>query len=228
VAEEFATDVSVGCVTALVLPASLETDAEVLFERLKGYRHPVRRQRLDRETIGEDPLFPVSMALSLARYGPGSCTTWRRSAFEGLGGFDPLLGAGTPAMAGEDLDLLVRLARAGGTVVYTPHAVARHTQRADWLELRERMRGYGVGLSSMLLLSMARRPEVVLSLLRRAPRGLARLAVRSPELPPSDRAARARLRQLRRDERYGMLEGPLALGRSWTVRGHSRGERRAR
>jgi hypothetical protein len=88
------------------------------------------------------------------------------------------------------------------------------------------MRGYGVGLSSMLLLSVARRPVVLFSLLRRAPRGLARLASRTPELPLSDRAARARLRQLRRDERYGMLEGPLALGRSWTVRGRSRGERR--
>ncbi|MFD2416681.1 glycosyltransferase [Amycolatopsis pigmentata] len=222
VAEEFVADPSVGCVTALVLPASLETDAEVLFERLKGYSHTVRRQRLDRETVREDPLYPLSMA----RYGPGSCTTWRRSTFEGLGGFDPLLGAGTPSMAGEDLDLFVRLARAGGTVVYTPHAVARHTHRADWLELRERMRGYGVGLSAMLLLSVARRPVVVFSILRRVPRGLARLSSRTPELPLADRAARARLRQLRRDERYGMLEGPVALSRSWAVARSSRWRRR--
>lgn len=211
VAEEFAAGPSVGCVTAMVLPASLETDAEVLFERLKGYSHTVRRQRLDRETVREDPLYP----LSLARYGPGSCTTWRRETFESLGGFDPLLGAGTPAMAGEDLDLFVRLARADGTVVYTPHAVARHTHRADWLELREQMRGYGVGLAAMLLLSVARRPIGVFSIARRLPRGMARLASRTPELPLSDRAARSRLRQLRRDERYGMLSGPLALGRAW-------------
>ncbi|TNC26463.1 glycosyltransferase [Amycolatopsis alkalitolerans] len=211
VAEEFVADPEVGCVTAMVLPASLETDAEVLFERLKGYSHTVRRQRLDRETVGEDPLYPLSMA----RYGPGSCTTWRRSTFEGLRGFDPLLGAGTPAMAGEDLDLFVRLARAGGTVVYTPHAVARHTHRAGWLELREQMRGYGVGLSAMLLLSVLRRPIGVFSILARLPRGLARLRSRSPELPLSDRAARSRLRQLRRDERYGMLSGPLALARAW-------------
>ncbi|GHF67690.1 GT2 family glycosyltransferase [Amycolatopsis bartoniae] len=211
VAEEFATDPGVGCVTAMVLPASLETDAEVLFERLKGYSQHVRRQRLDRETVREDPLYP----LSLARYGPGSCTTWRRSVFDGLGGYDPLLGAGTPAMAGEDLDLFVRLARAGGTVVYTPHAVARHTHRADWLELREQMRGYGVGLTAMLLLSVLRRPVGVFSILRRIPRGMARLASRTPELPLSDRAARSRLRQLRRDERSGMLSGPLALARAW-------------
>ncbi|GLY68924.1 glycosyltransferase [Amycolatopsis taiwanensis] len=214
VSEEFATDPSVGCVTALVLPASLETDAEVLFERLKGYSHTVQRQRLNRETAREDPLYPLSMA----RYGPGSCTTWRRDTFERLGGFDPLLGPGTPAMAGEDLDLFVRLARAGGTVVYTPHAVARHTHRADWLELREQMRGYGVGLSSMLVRSVLRQPVVVFSILRRVPRGLSRLASRTPELPLSDRAARARLRQLRRDERYGMIEGPLALARSWVAR----------
>lgn len=222
VAEEFVADPSVGCVTALVLPARLETDAEVLFERLKGYSHTVRRQRLDHETVREDPLYPLSMA----RYGPGSCTTWRRSTFEGLGGFDPLLGAGTPSMAGEDLDLFVRLARAGGTVVYTPHAVARHTHRVDWLELRERMRGYGVGLSAMLLLSVLRRPVVVFSILRRIPRGLARLSSRTPELPLADRAARARLRQLRRDERYGMLEGPMALGRAWAVARSSRWRRR--
>ncbi|KAA9149738.1 glycosyltransferase [Amycolatopsis acidicola] len=211
VAEEFVTGSGVGCVTAMVLPASLETDAEVLFERLKGYSHTVRRQRLDRETAREDPLYPLSMA----RYGPGSCTTWRRSTFDELGGFDPLLGAGTPAMAGEDLDLFVRLARHDGTVVYTPHAVARHTHRADWLELREQMRGYGVGLSAMLLLSVVRKPSGVFSILRRLPRGMARLASRTPELPLSDRAARSRLRQLRRDERYGMLGGPLALVRAW-------------
>lgn len=211
VAEEFVADPSVGCVTAMVLPATLETDAEVLFERLKGYSHTVRRQRLDRETVREDPLYPLSMA----RYGPGSCTTWRRSTFEGLGGFDALLGAGTPAMSGEDLDLFVRLARQGGTVVYTPHAVARHTHRADWLELREQMRGYGVGLSAMLLLSVVRRPIGVFSIVRRMPRGMARLAARTPELPLSDHAARSRLRQLRRDERYGMLSGPLALARAW-------------
>lgn len=211
VAEEFVADASVGCVTAMVLPASLETDAEVLFERLKGYSHTVRRRRLDARTVREDPLYPLSMA----RYGPGSCTTWRRSVFEGLGGFDPLLGAGTPAMSGEDLDLFVRLARQRGTVVYTPHAVARHTHRAEWLELREQMRGYGVGLSSMLLLSVLRRPIGVFSILRRMPRGMARLAARHPELPLSDHAARSRLRQLRRDERYGMLGGPLALARGW-------------
>ena len=56
------------------------------------------------------------------------------------------------------------------------------------------------------------------SILRRVPRGLSRLASRTPELPLSDRAARARLRQLRRDERYGMIEGPLALARSWAAR----------
>ncbi|HVW44794.1 MAG TPA: glycosyltransferase [Amycolatopsis sp.] len=211
VAEEFVTDSGVGCVTALVLPASLETDAEVLYERLKGYSHSVRRQRLDRGTAREDPLYP----LSLARYGPGSCTTWRRTTFERLGGFDPLLGAGSPAMAGEDLDLFVRLARMDGTVVFTPHAVARHIHRADWLELREQMRGYGVGLSAMLLLSVVRRPATVFSILRRLPRGLARLAARTPELPLSDRAARSRLRQLRRDERYGMLTGPAALVVAW-------------
>ena len=221
VAEEFATDPAVGCVTALVLPASLETDAEVLFERLKGYSQAVRRQRLDRETVREDPLYPLSMA----RYGPGSCTTWRRSTFESLGGFDPLLGAGTPAMAGEDLDLFVRLARADGTLVYTPHAVARHTHRADWLELREQMRGYGVGLSAMLLLSVMRQPGVVFSILRRVPRGLARLAVPTPELPLSDRAARARLRQLRRDERCGMLGGPVAFARAWAARRSSPAKR---
>ncbi|GHE84675.1 hypothetical protein GCM10017786_15550 [Amycolatopsis deserti] len=210
VTEEFAADPAVGCVTSLVLPASLETDAEVLFERLKGYSNSVRWQRIDRDTAREDPLYPLSMA----RYGPGSCATWRREVFEDLGGFDPLLGAGTPTMAGEDLDLFVRLAYAGGAVVHTPHAVARHIHRADWLELRERMRGYGVGLAAMLVLSVRRRPVTAFSILRRVPRGAARLASRTPELPLSDRAARSRLRQLRRDERLGLLGGAAALMRA--------------
>jgi len=218
VVEEFAADPAVGCVTSLVLPASLETDAEVLFERLKGYSNSVRWRRIDRDTAREDPLYPLSMA----RYGPGSCAAWRREVFTGLGGFDPSLGAGTPAMAGEDLDLFVRLAYAGGAVVHTPHAVARHIHRADWLELRERMRGYGVGLAAMLVLSVRRRPLSAFSILRRVPRGAARLAARTPELPLSDRAARSRLRQLRRDERLGLLSGPAALVRARRAEGSGR------
>lgn len=66
-------------------------------------------------------------------YVPTAALVVRRSALEGLGGFDQHM------LHGEDVDLVWRLVGAGGTVRYVPEAVAGHPVRgtlAAWLRQR--------------------------------------------------------------------------------------------
>jgi hypothetical protein len=93
----------------------------------------------------------------------------------GLGGFDEALGAGAPTRGGEDLDVLVRVLRAGYALAYEPAALVWHHHRADRDALLNQMFGYGTGLSAFVtkcLLQADTRREV----LGRIPLGLRRMA----------------------------------------------------
>lgn len=50
----------------------------------------------------------------------------RRDVLAAIGGFDPLLGAGTRCMAGEDTDFIARIVWAGWTARYDPAPVVAH------------------------------------------------------------------------------------------------------
>lgn len=50
----------------------------------------------------------------------------RREVVDAIGGFDPLLGAGTRCMAGEDTDFVARAVWAGWTARYDPQPVVAH------------------------------------------------------------------------------------------------------
>jgi cellulose synthase/poly-beta-1,6-N-acetylglucosamine synthase-like glycosyltransferase len=94
-----------------------------------------------------------------------------RSALVALAGFDSVLGAGTPAAGGEDIDMFLRIIAAGHTLVYEPGAVVWHRHPRTYSELSARAYSYGVGLGAMLtkqaLFARERR-----SLWRKAPLGL--------------------------------------------------------
>jgi len=135
---------------------------------------------------------------------------WRAATLTRLGGFDPLLGPGTPTRAGEDLHLFLRLARSGGSVVYTPAAVAWHHHAPGWPEVRERVRGYGTGLSAMLLLHVLHRPGDTAALVRAAAGALPGVLASERE----DRAAGTVPRRLLLEQVRGLASGPVALARS--------------
>lgn len=216
---------AIDCATSLVLPARLDTSAQRAFEDLKGFGQGLRRQVFGPELAASRPDYPFAPG----QFGPGGCAVWRRSTLHRLGGFDPLLGPGTPGRAGEDLHLFLRLARAGGSVVYTPHAVAFHEHAAEWPELRARIRGYGTGLSAMLLLHLLRRPADLPRLARVVPGRVRRVLRAGPSAADSTgnpagtpnpaqavpSAADPDLsRRLLLDQCRGLLSGPFALARS--------------
>jgi hypothetical protein len=129
-----------------------------------------------------------------------------------MGGFDPYLGIGTPAVGGEDLDVFVRLVLAGHQIVYEPSALLRHAHRRDMRALERQVRGYGIGLTAMLtkhvLFSQATRGAV----LRRIPAGVAyALSPRSPKNLRKPAEFGMRLSLL---EWTGMAYGPIGYLRS--------------
>lgn len=79
--------------------------------------------------------------------GTGANMAVRREWWSRIGGFDERLGVGTRGTAGEDLDFLHRLLRAGAVVRYEPQAVVYHERQT-----KARRRGtrstYGRGVGA--------------------------------------------------------------------------------
>jgi GT2 family glycosyltransferase len=79
--------------------------------------------------LGQDPMVPTDIEA-----GSGCCVLIRRIAWDQVGGFDPDF-----FMYGEDLDLFLRLGRAGWTTRYAPTALALHRKGASTDHARDRM-----------------------------------------------------------------------------------------
>ena len=81
------------------------------------------------------------------RVGTGANFAVKREWIERAGGYDERLGAGSPGGAGEDMDLLWRLLRAGARVRYEPGAVVFH-ERQSWERRLASRSSYGRGLGA--------------------------------------------------------------------------------
>ena len=74
----------------------------------------------------------------------------RRSLFERLGTFDPLLGPGSPFRAGEESDLAIRALAAGYKVVNAAEIAVLHLGVREGDEASKLMRGYGRAMGATL------------------------------------------------------------------------------
>ena len=202
-ARGFATGPDVGCVNGMIVPTRLDTQAQDWFERLGGH---CKGRGFEPATFTRDG--PQSPLYPLPPFGTGGNMAFRREVLRAVGGFDEALGAGTPALAGEDTLAITRVLLAGRRVVYQPTALVRHDHRGDPAELVEQLRGYRVGLTAYYSALVRDQPSLLLPLLRLAPRGLRDLyggAAARPTEPDGRPAAPSR--------RGGLLLGPVAYAR---------------
>ena len=233
----FARDPGLSACTGLILPAELETPAQIYFERYYGGfagqrlfvpltlstgRGPLGRAQLTaRDDQGQEvrrsPLYGVGA------YGAGANMAFRRQALLDVGGFDPALGTGTPAQGGEDLQILIDLLWAGGRVRYEPAAFVHHRHRRGYDELVRQLRMGGTGLTATLTALVSRDPRHLLGLglqvpvaaRRLAGQTLARVRGRRVDDPgPATPQPPAYPRELVQQELLGMPGGPLAYLRS--------------
>jgi len=130
-------DPRVMCVTGLVMPLELETEAQEWFEHYSPHGRGFERRVFDGAHCNPLIVSPVGVSASMAL---------RKSSSDFIGLFDEALGAGTPAVGGEDCELFARILRAGYRIVYDPRALSWHRHRRTWEELQKILQGYGIAV----------------------------------------------------------------------------------
>jgi GT2 family glycosyltransferase len=138
-------------VTGLVLPAELDTEAQVIFQQwFGGFNHGYRRMRFGRD------FFEATRrdAAPVWKIGAGANMAVRREAFDLVGGFDERLGAGA-AGCSEDSEFWYRLLAAGCECRYEPRSIVFHHHRRDHAGLERQAHDYIRGHVAALFVQFA-------------------------------------------------------------------------
>jgi O-antigen biosynthesis protein len=209
VARAFAANPEAGCVTGLLVPAELDSPPQVWFEQYGGFTRGFAPRRFD---LGDnrpaEPLFPWTAGA----FGTGNNFSFRAASLREIGGFDPALGNGTPALGGVDSEALLRTVLSGQTIVYEPRAVVHHAHRPDYADLRRQVYSYGVGLTAYYLKTLLARPALIGDFLAKIPVGLRFLL--SADSGLNEAKLEDYPAELEWLERRGMLVGPWAYAKS--------------
>jgi GT2 family glycosyltransferase len=137
----------VEAVTGLVLPASLDTLAQRLFQfDMGGFGAKFVPTTFESQFFAEMRPYGAHVW----KIGAGANMAFRRSAFDRTGPFDVRLGAGASGCS-EDSELWYRLLALGGACLYEPRAVVFHHHRAELPGLKRQMRAYMRGHVSALV-----------------------------------------------------------------------------
>jgi len=148
-------DPAIAAVTGQVLPAVLDTGAQVLFERWWS--------------LGRDcaPRVYGPSFLAATRHrgapvweiGAGANMAFRRTVLDEVGWFDERLDVGAAGCSG-DSEMWYRLLAHGHRIRYDPAAVVRHRHRETPAELSRQLRGYMSGHTAALLVQWERTGDV--------------------------------------------------------------------
>jgi glycosyltransferase involved in cell wall biosynthesis len=130
------------CITGLVAPAELETEAQKLFEDYGGFG---RGFHMRYYTMGLRERWPY-WPLAAGNFGTGCNMAYRKSLFDKIGGFDEALDVGTPSSGAGDHDMFYRTLRAGYLLVYEPQALIWHYHRRELTKLRDQLADFGRGV----------------------------------------------------------------------------------
>lgn len=161
----------VACVCGPVMAAHLDSPAQLAADAALGWQKGFARRTFSlAEPPPDCPVFPFSPGL----YGVGANMGVNAAVATGLGGFDPALGPGTAAMAGEDCEFMLRLVLAGHALAYEPSAYLWHHHRPSADALAGQLDGYAVGLGGYLT-KIILDPVGRAAALRRVPAALRRL-----------------------------------------------------
>ncbi len=137
--------------TGLVIAASLDTEAEVIFEKFwpfnRGYQKRVFDTRFFRGSLKNGP--PVW------EIGAGANMAFRKEIFEEVGYFDERLDVGAAGCSG-DSELWYRALACGFAIQYNPLAVVHHSHRNSIHGLRRQLYSYMRGFTVAILIQYQR------------------------------------------------------------------------
>lgn len=193
-------------IAGVMLPAELETAAQVNFERYGGFNKgrpmvPVELRAGEPSVV--DPLYP------LPNFGSSGNMAFRTETLRAIGGFNSRLG--TPGIhGGEDTWVLSFAIEAGSMVLHWPSAVTWHYHRKTDEELVKQFFGYTAALTAYYTAVVFASPKYLGRLLGFVPPGIKRIvASRQPgheekEAPPAEFPE-----ELLVAVRRGLLAGPF-------------------
>lgn len=169
-------DPNVMVVTGLMLPAELETEAQVAFHRgTSGFKWECRPLVFDSHYFEAKKPFGVPVW----QIGAGANMALRRKVVELVGDFDERLGAGASGCS-EDSEFWYRVLAAGWLCRYEPTAVIYHYHRRTMDALKQQMYAYMRGHVAALLIQTTKLHHLgnLSRLLVSLPKYYARLIVR--------------------------------------------------
>jgi hypothetical protein len=213
----------VAATCGMALPLELETEAQKRFEQYFGFSRGLERRSYDlraRRAAGR-LLYPFLVDI----FGSGNSMAFRRTELVATGGFDPALGAGSPARAGEETHAFSTVILRGGKIVYEPRALCWHEHRRDNAALRDQVFGYGVGVGAILTKALTSDPRFYVAAARSVPMAL---NLRRRRRTSADENAMLGGDSVKRPEdllqakREGMVRGPLRYAEG-AVRAHRLG-----
>lgn len=146
-------DPKVMVTTGLVLPAELETESQLLFEKSFQFFHQGYRRR-----YFDSAYFAAlrSKGVPVWQIGAGANMAIRRSAYEIGYRFHTGLGPGVFGGCGEDSEFWYRTLADGWSCVYEPSACVYHYHRSDPGGLRHLLHQYMKGHVAALILQFVR------------------------------------------------------------------------
>jgi glycosyltransferase involved in cell wall biosynthesis len=188
----------VACVTGLIIPYELETEAQEWFEQYGGFNKGYAERIFDmKEHRGDGPLYPYTAG----RFGTGGNMAFRKSVLKAMGGFDPLL------KSSEDIWSFFQVITDGYRLVYEPSAIVFHQHRRDYAGLHKQISAYGTGLSAFLTKAVIEKPWRIVDLALRLPYGL--YFTFSRNSPKNNKKQTDYPAELTLAERKGLLRGWL-------------------
>ena len=144
-------DSSIAGVTGLIVPATLETEAEREFEWYGGMGKGAERRLMCGAAMS------AWQKLGAQAVGVGANMAFRRGVFDRVGNFDEAIGPGTVTLGADDLDFFHRVLCEGLTLRYEPAALVRHKHRRTVADLRLQIFANGCSYSVYLMKIWSRR-----------------------------------------------------------------------
>lgn len=211
---DFSLDENVACVTGLILPTELETQAQFLFEAYCGFTRGFIRRVYDlKENRPKEPLHPYIAG----RFGTGASTAFTAAFLQSVGGFDPALGSTGPVRCSQDIALFFQVLTRGYKLVYEPASLLYHLHRRKYIDLRKQIYNYGVGFTAYLMKNFFDNPWLIFDFIGKLPYAffyLLRMRLSKRGVKPAQFP-----KELTITEWKGRLYGPFAYLRSrWGVR----------
>jgi GT2 family glycosyltransferase len=204
--EGFAHPSTPAAVCGVMLPAELETEAQVRFEQYGGFN---KGRGLVAEILHLDPDSGIEPLYPLPAIGSGGNMDFKTAALRSTGPFDQCLGAGTRTHGGEETAIFAILLRSGETILHWPRAIAWHFHRADMPALHKQFYGYSAGLSAFYASMIRSNPRVLFELFALVPHAFRDLKAQRG-LDQIDQLPSDFPKTLLRAGRKGLLAGAFA------------------